>query len=328
MIIEETKNNRDLYRDEHSDGHHPVPGTLARASAGGGQDIKVSFEFFPPKTEKMGEALWQSIQKLELLNPDFVSVTYGAGGSTRERTHQTVARIVKESTLKAAAHLTCVGSDKAEIDEIARAYWQAGVRHIVALRGDPVGGLGEAYIPHDKGYAYGSDLVAGLKKVADFEISVSAYPELHPESLNWGDELDNLKRKIDAGATRAITQFFFSADTFMRYQDKALDAGIKIPIIPGLMLQPNYRGLTRISKLCYISIPDWYHNLFDPLDDDPGTRLLLTASTAADLAAQLRAQGVEHFHFYTLNKADLAFTTCQILGVKARNNVQQKDVTS
>jgi methylenetetrahydrofolate reductase (NADPH) len=195
------------------------------------------------------------------------------------------------------------------------------VRHIVALRGDPVGGLGAPYVPHENGYAYASDLVAGLKDVAEFDISVSAYPELHPESLNWDDELDNLKRKIDAGATRAITQFFFSADTFLRYQDKALDAGIKIPIIPGLMLQPNYRGLCRISKLCYISIPDWYHNLFEPLDDDPGTRLLLTASTAADLAAQLRAQGVEHFHFYTLNKADLAFTTCQILGVKAEQKV-------
>ncbi len=320
MIIEETRNNRDVYR--------PAPGTLARASAGGGKNINISFEFFPPKTEKMGEKLWSAIQKLESLNPDFVSVTYGAGGSTRERTHQTVARIARETNLSAAAHLTCVGSDKAEIDEIARAYWQAGVRHIVALRGDPVGGLGAPYVPHENGYAYGSDLVAGLKDVADFEISVSAYPELHPESLNWDDELDNLKRKIDAGATRAITQFFFSADTFLRYQDKALDAGIKIPIIPGLMLQPNYRGLCRISKLCYISIPDWYHNLFDPLDDDPQTRLLLTASTAADLAAQLRAQGVEHFHFYTLNKADLAFTTCQILGVKAQTNPQQKIIAS
>ncbi|PHQ67775.1 MAG: methylenetetrahydrofolate reductase [NAD(P)H] [Robiginitomaculum sp.] len=323
MIIEETRNNRDFHRN----GHRPVPGTLARASSSGGEHINISFEFFPPKTEKMGETLWQSIQKLESLNPDFVSVTYGAGGSTRERTHQTVARIVKESSLKAAAHLTCVGSDKAEIDEIAREYWQAGVRHIVALRGDPVGGLGAPYVPVDNGYAYASDLVTGLKNVADFEISVSAYPELHPESLNWDDELDNLKRKIDAGATRAITQFFFSADTFMRYLDKALDAGISIPIIPGLMLQPNYRGLTRIAKLCYISIPDWYHNLFEPLDDDPQTRLLLTASTAADLAAQLRAHGVDHFHFYTLNKADLAFTTCQILGVKAQNTIAQKVVT-
>ncbi len=319
MIIEETRLNKDV--------HRPVPGTLARASSGGA-NTKISFEFFPPKTKKMGETLWASIQKLESLNPDFVSVTYGAGGTTRARTHQTVARIARETSLAAAAHLTCVGADKSEIDDIARAYWQAGVRHIVALRGDPVGGLGAPYVPHENGYAYGSDLVAGLKKIADFEISVSAYPELHPESLNWDDELDNLKRKIDAGATRAITQFFFSADTFLRYQDKALDAGINIPIIPGLMLQPNYRGLCRISKLCYISIPDWYHNLFDPLDDDPQTRLLLTASTAADLAAQLRAQGVEHFHFYTLNKADLAFTTCQILGVKAGASPKQEIVAS
>jgi len=308
MIIEET-------RDDNPD-HRPTPGTLARASAGGGKDLHISFEFFPPKTKKMGDTLWASIKKLESLNPDFVSVTYGAGGSTRERTHQTVARIAAETSLKAAAHLTCVGADKREIDEIARAYWQAGIRHIVALRGDPVGGLDSSYVAHENGYAYGSDLVAGLKKIADFEVSVSAYPELHPESLNWGDELDNLKRKIDAGATRAITQFFFSADTFLRYQDKALDAGITIPIIPGLMLQPNYRGLKRISKLCYISVPDWYHELFEPLDDDPGTRLLLTASTAADLAAQLRDKGVKHFHFYTLNKADLAYTACQILGVK------------
>ncbi len=324
MIIEETRHERHV----PSDGHHPVPGTRTRASAGGGEHTKISFEFFPPKTEKMNAGLWKSIQKLENLNPDFVSVTYGAGGSTRERTHQTVARIAKESTLNVAAHLTCVGTDKAEIDEIARGYWQAGVRHIVALRGDPVGGLGAPYRPHKNGYAYGSDLVEGLKNVADFDISVSAYPELHPESLNWDDELDNLKRKIDAGATRAITQFFFSADTFMRYQDKALSAGIKIPIIPGLMLQPNYRGLCRISKLCYISIPDWYHNLFEPLDDDPETRLLLTASTAADLAAQLRARGVEHFHFYTLNKADLAYSTCQILGVKAEKPKKQKAIIS
>ncbi len=308
MIIEETRHD--------SMAHRPAPGTLARASVGGGKDLHISFEFFPPKTKKMGDVLWQSIRKLEPLNPDFVSVTYGAGGSTRERTHQTVARIAAKTSLKAAAHLTCVGADKREIDNIARAYWQAGIRHIVALRGDPVGGLGTPYVAHENGYAYASDLVAGLKRIADFEISVSAYPELHPESLNWDDELDNLKRKIDAGASRAITQFFFSADTFLRYQDKAMDAGITIPIIPGLMLQPNYRGLKRISKLCYISVPDWYHELFEPLDDDPGTRLLLTASTAADLAAQLRDKGVRHFHFYTLNKADLAYTTCQILGVK------------
>jgi len=308
MIIEET-------RQDHTE-HQPAPGTLARASAGGGKDVRISFEFFPPKTEKMGETLWTSIKKLEALNPDFVSVTYGAGGSTRERTHQTVARIVRETSLNAAAHLTCVGADKQEIDDVARAYWQAGIRHIVALRGDPVGGLGTTYVPHESGYAYASDLVSGLKNVADFEVSVSANPELHPESLNWSDELDNLKRKIDAGATRAITQFFFSADTFLRYQDKALDAGIDIPIIPGLMLQPNYKGLKRMANMCCISVPDWYHELFEPLEDDPQTRLLLTASTAADLAAQLRDKGVKHFHFYTLNKAELAYTTCQILGVK------------
>ncbi len=278
--------------------------------------LRISFEFFPPKTEKMQNNLWESIQKLETLNPDFVSVTYGAGGSTRERTHETVAKIANETSMNAAAHLTCVDAERSEIDNIARAYWDAGVRHIVALRGDPQDGIGAGYRPTKNGYAYSSDLVAGLTKVAPFDISVSAYPELHPESQNWQVEIDNLKRKIDAGATRAITQFFFEADTFLRFQDKAADAGIHIPIIPGLMLQPNYVGIKRMSEMCKIHIPDWYHELFAGLDDDPATRRLLTASTTAKLARKLQKNGVRHFHFYTLNKADLAFTCCKILGVQ------------
>ncbi|PHR92284.1 MAG: methylenetetrahydrofolate reductase [NAD(P)H] [Robiginitomaculum sp.] len=295
---------------KHSDISDPTVATPA--------NLRVSFEFFPPKTEKMQINLWESIQKLETLNPDFVSVTYGAGGSTRERTHETVAKIAKETGLSAAAHLTCVGSERGEIDEIAQAYWDAGVRHIVALRGDPEGGIGTAYTPTQNGYGYSDDLVAGLQKIAPFDISVSAYPELHPESKNWDTEIDNLKRKVDAGASRAITQFFFSADTFFRFQDRVLDAGITIPIIPGLMLQPNYKGLKRMSDMCKISIPDAYHELFSDLDDDPKTRQLLTANAASELARNLRTGGVRHFHFYTLNKADLAFMVCKILGLQAQ----------
>ncbi len=306
MIIEETKGRPSI----------PVsaPGRLGRA---GGGDVHISFEFFPPKTEKAKQDLWQAIKKLAPLAPDFVSVTYGAGGTTRRRTHETVTRIARETDLSPAAHLTCVGATREEISDIAKAYWQDGVRHIVALRGDPPGGLSAPYVPTEGGYAYASDLVAGLKKVADFEISVAAYPELHPESLNWDDELDNLKRKIDAGASRAITQFFFSAETYLRFRDRVRAAGIDIPIVPGIMLQPNYAGLKRIASLCYISIPDWYHELFESLDDDPLTRQMLCATTAAELVAALRGEGVRHFHFYTLNRADLAFTTCRILGVKA-----------
>lgn len=293
--------------------------SIANTGSMSGSNLNISFEFFPPKNESMNETLWQTIKKLEPLNPKFVSVTYGAGGSTRERTHNTVSRIVNETGLQAAAHLTCVGARREEIDEVAKAYWDAGVRHIVALRGDPEAGIGEAYQPLASGYSYGSDLVEGLKKSAPFEISVGAYPELHPESKNWDAELDNLKRKVDAGASRAITQFFFETDTFMRFQDKVLDAGIDIPIVPGLMLQPNFKGLKRMSEMCAISVPQWLESLYEDLDDDPQARLLVTATTIADLAANLRAQGVKDLHFYTLNKADLAFSVCKILGLQAQN---------
>ena len=292
--------------------------SIANNDVRSSDDLNISFEFFPPKNEKMNDTLWQTIKKLEPLNPKFVSVTYGAGGSTRERTHNTVSRIAEETDLQAAAHLTCVGSRREEIDEIAQAYWDAGIRHVVALRGDPEAGIGEAYQPVAGGYNYGSDLVAGLKKTAPFEVSVGAYPELHPESGSWDTELDNLKRKIDAGADRAITQFFFEADTFLRFQDKAADAGINIPIVPGLMLQPNFKGLKRMSEMCAISVPNWLETLYADLDDDPQARLLVTATTIADLAANLREQGVRDLHFYTLNKAELAFSVCKILGFRTQ----------
>jgi len=294
---------------------------IAKIPKSAPQDLQISFEFFPPKNEKMHQSLWRAIKKLEPLNPKFVSVTYGAGGSTRERTHKTVSRIANETRLEAAAHLTCVGAMQSEIDEVARAYWDAGIRHIVALRGDPEAGIGEGYDPLNGGYAYASDLITGLKKIAPFEVSVGAYPELHPESANWDAEIDNLKRKIDAGATRAITQFFFEAGTFLRFRDRVADAGVDIPIVPGLMLQPNFSGLKRMSDMCKITVPNWYHDLFEGLDEDPQSRLLLTATTIADLAADLRANGVSDFHFYTLNKADLAFSVCKILGVQADQKI-------
>ena len=289
-------------------------GPVARTAGSSDRGVRVSYEFFPPKNEKMEDTLWNSIRKLEPMEPDFVSVTYGAGGSTRERTHRTVSRMVKETTLKPAAHLTCVGAPKAEIDQIAQDYWDAGVRHIVALRGDPPEGIGERYTPVVGGYAYGADLVEGLKRIADFEVSVSAYPERHPESGDWNAELDNLKRKVDAGAARAITQFFFSPETYMRYLDRVLDAGINIPIVPGLMLQPNFKGLKRMSDMCGVEVPDWYSTLFEGLDDEPHQRELLTSSLVSELTAELYDRGVRDFHLYTLNRADLALAVSRVLG--------------
>jgi len=281
--------------------------------------VHVSYEFFPPKNKAMEKTLWESIQKLEPLGPDFVSVTYGAGGSTRDRTHRTVVRMANETKLRPAAHLTCVESDKAEMDAIAKDYWDNGVRHIVALRGDPTTGIGERYVPSPNGYAYGSDLVAGLKSVAAFEISVSAYPERHPESGSWDAEIDNLKRKVDAGASRAITQFFFEPDTFMRFQDRVMDAGIDIPIVPGLMLQPNFKGLKRMADMCGVVVPDWYASLFQGLDNDADTRKLLTASLTSELSAKLLDKGVKHFHLYTLNRAELALVVSRVLGLNAQH---------
>lgn len=279
------------------------------------QDIRVSFEFFPPKTDKMHAKLWTAIERLAPLQPSFVSVTYGAGGSTRERTHDTVVRIQKETGLVAAAHLTCVGASRGEVDDVARRYWDAGIKHIVALRGDPPAG-DTAYTPHPDGYAFAADLVEGLKKVADFEISVAAYPEVHMEAQSAEADLDNLKRKIDAGATRAITQVFFDPDIFSRFRDRAAAAGITVPIVPGLMpithVKQNINFVTRTGT----SVPGWMHDLFAGLDEDPGTRELVSASLAVEQVKRLVADGVTDFHFYTLNRADLSYAICHVLGIR------------
>lgn len=276
----------------------------------------ISFEFFPPKSEAMETTLWNSISRLEALAPDFVSVTYGAGGSTRDRTHRTVHRIVEETGIKPAAHLTCVSATREEVDGVIQDYWDAGVRHIVALRGDPPEGVGEAYIPHPGGYANAAELAAGIKKIGDFEISVGCYPEKHPESPDFDYDLDLLKAKIDAGATRAITQFFFEPDVYFRYLERARKAGITIPIIPGIMLQPNFKGLKRIAGLCGASLPDSLHAAYEGLDDDPETRQLVTAHVAAKLCDALHQGGVDRFHYYTLNRAELSLSTCHLLGIK------------
>jgi methylenetetrahydrofolate reductase (NADPH) len=280
-------------------------------------DIQVSFEFFPPKTDKMGETLWSSIQTLAPLNPRFVSVTYGAGGSTRERTHATVERILKETGLTPAAHLPCVGASREEIDRIARDYWDLGVRHIVALRGDP-SEPGAKYQPHAEGYRDAVELVAGLKRAAPFDISVAAYPEIHPDSSSRAFDLDNLKRKIDAGADRAITQFFFSADCFFRFQDDAAAAGIDVEIVPGILPVSNVATTRRFAQTCGAGIPDWLDALFEGLDDLPSARQLIAATVAAELCGQLYAGGVRHFHFYTLNRAELSYAICHLLGVRQK----------
>ena len=277
-------------------------------------DIGVSFEFFPPKTEKMEAQLWDTFRTLEPLGPSFVSVTYGAGGSTRERTHATVARIAAESTVPPAAHLTCVEASRAEIDEVAQAYWDAGVRHIVALRGDVPGG--EPYRPHAQGYANAIELVAGLKAIAPFDISVAAYPEVHPDADCAESDLDNLKRKLDAGATRAITQFFFSPDSFLRFRDTAAAAGIDAPIIPGILPVSNVSQTRRIADMCGTAIPAWMVSLFEGLDDHPAARQLVAATVAAEMCRRLYAGGVRDFHFYTLNRAELSYAICHLLGLR------------
>lgn len=277
---------------------------------------KISYEFFPPKTDDMEERLWDSIQRLESMAPPFVSVTYGAGGSTRDRTHRTVRRIVAETNLKPAAHLTCVGATRDEVDDVIRDYHEAGVKHIVALRGDPPEGIGETYIPHPGGYANAAELAEGIRAIGDFEISVGCYPEKHPESASLKHDLDLLKAKIDNGASRAITQFFFETETYERFRDSAVKAGIEIPIVPGIMLQPNFKGLVNMAGKCGTSVPDWMHELYDGLDDDLKTREMVTANIAAKLCAKLTKAGVDQFHFYTLNKAEMALSTSRLLGCK------------
>ncbi|MBL8839346.1 MAG: methylenetetrahydrofolate reductase [Alphaproteobacteria bacterium] len=279
--------------------------------------LKLSFEFFPPKTAEMEQQLWQAVKRLEPLAPQFVSVTYGAGGTTRERTHATVRRIRNETTLEPAAHLTCVGASRGEIDEVARAYWAAGIKHIVALRGDPPAGANR-YEPRADGYAYAADLVAGLKRVADFEISVAAYPEVHPEAPHAQADLVNLKRKFDAGATRAISQYFFDADAFLRFRDRCAAAGIAAQIIPGILPVTNFAQVVKFSRMCGASVPAWLGRLFEGLDNDPDTRRLVAASVAAEQCRRLQDHGVEEFHFYTLNRADLVYAIAHILGVRPR----------
>lgn len=279
------------------------------------RSTQVSFEFFPPNNEEMERTLWASIERLGVLNPRLVSVTYGADGSTRERTHAAVARVISETNLTAAPHLTCVGASRGEIDDIARAYWDMGVRHLVALRGDPPKS-DKAYVPHPGGYAYASDLVAGLKKIADFEISVAAYPEVHPEARSAAVDLDNLKRKLDAGASTAITQFFFEVETFLRFRDRCAAAGIDSQIVPGILPITRFPQLLRFAEQCGASVPDWLRHRFDGLDDDAETRAMISASVAIDEVRKLQVEGVDRFHFYTLNRSELTFAICHALGVR------------
>jgi methylenetetrahydrofolate reductase (NADPH) len=283
----------------------------------GGRRVHVSFEFFPPRTEEMERTLWDSIARLAPLTPSFVSVTYGAGGSTRERTHATVKRIIAETTLAPAAHLTCVAADRAAIDGVVHSYAAAGVRHIVALRGDPVGGVGARYAPHPEGYLNAADLVAGIKRIADIEVSVSAYPEKHPDSPTVDADIDMLKAKVDAGASRAITQFFFDNDLYFRYLERVRARGIMVPIIPGILPVQNFNQMRGFAERCGTSVPDWLADRFAGLDGDPATRRLIAAAVAAEQVTDLVDRGVTDFHFYTMNRADLVFAICHLLGVRA-----------
>ena len=294
------------------DSLHLAP--IARSLSEGGR-VRASFEFFPPKTEEMEQTLWTSIARLAPLNPTFVSVTYGAGGSTRERTHRTVKRMLDETQLRPAAHLTCVDASRAEVDEVIQAYWDAGVRHIVALRGDPPTGFGD-YTPRTDGYQNATELTAAIKRIGDFEVSVGVYPEKHPQSPSLAFDLDVLRQKVDAGASRGISQFFFEAETYLRYRDAVADAGINIDLTPGIMPVTNFKGLRRMAAACEADIPAWLENLFQGLDDDAETRKLLASAVAVELCLELEREGVRDFHFYTLNRADLVYAICRILGVK------------
>jgi methylenetetrahydrofolate reductase (NADPH) len=283
----------------------------------GSGDIVVSFEFFPPKTEKMEETLWSSISRLAPLRPEFVSVTYGAGGSTRERTHATVTRLLRETELKPAAHLTCVDATKDEVDAVAKAYWDEGVRHIVALRGDPAQGAGTKYEPHAGGYKNAADLVAGLKKIGNFEISVAGYPEKHPESISVDADIENLKAKVDAGADRIITQFGFDNAYFLRYLERARAAGIWVPISPGIVPIHNFKQVASFAQRAGASVPSWMARRFEGLEDDSATTHLVAAAVATEQVMDLVDEGIKKFHFYTLNRADLVYAICHLLGLRA-----------
>ena len=289
-----------------------------RPSRDGARPIRVSFEFFPPKTAEMEATLWSSIERLAPLKPNFVSVTYGAGGSTRERTHATVARMVRETALRPAAHLTCVAATRGEVDEVVRSYWDAGVRHVVALRGDPAGGLGSAYEAHPGGYDQTCDLVAGIKRVGDFEVSVSAYPEKHPEAASLDVDIDALKAKVDCGADRAITQFFFDNDLYLRYLDRVRARGIDIPIVPGIVPVVNFKQTASFAARTGASVPAWLAARFAGLEHDVETRRLIAAAVAAEQVIDLVDRGVTDFHFYTMNRADLVYAICHLLGLRAQ----------
>jgi len=278
--------------------------------------LVVSFEFSPPRTDAMAETLWNSIERLAPLQPAFMSVTYGAGGSTRQRTHETVVRIKRETGIEPAAHLTCVAATSGEIDDVARAYWDAGIRHIVALRGDAPRESGGKYVAHPGGYSNAAALVAGLKRIGDFQISVAGYPERHPDSTDDKADLDNLKRKVDAGADRCITQFFFDVEDFLRFRDRATAVGVQVPIVPGIMPVSNFAGIARMAAMCGSKVPAWLATLFDGLDDDLETRRMIAATVAGDLCRRLESEGVFAFHFYTLNRADLTYALCHLLGVR------------
>ncbi len=286
---------------------------------------RLSFEFFPPATEKMEQTLWRSIEKLAPLSPRFVSVTYGAGGSTRERTHNTVKRILEETELTPAAHLTCVDASREEVDKVVAGYREAGIRHIVALRGDPPEGHGH-FRPHPRGYRCAAELVSGIKAIGDFEISVAAYPEVHPDALSPRADLDNLKRKIDNGAKRAITQFFFEAEDYFRFVDKVRGAGISVPVVPGILPVTNFSKLVFFAHKCGAKVPNWLSDLFDGLDEAPDVRQLVAATVAAELCTRLADQGINEFHFYTLNRSELTTAICRILGVRAETPASDDNV--
>lgn len=281
-----------------------------------GDRINVSFEFFPPRNDEMEQRLWQAVTRLEPLSPHYVSVTYGAGGSTRERTQRTVERILRETALKPAAHLTCVDATREEIDAVIRDFADMGVTRFVALRGDPVAGVGEAYRPYPDGYTNGAELVAAIRRIGDFEVAVSAYPEKHPESADFATDIDMLKRKFDNGATRAITQFFFDNDLYERYVERVRRAGIYIPIVPGLLPIHNFRQVAGFAGRCGAHVPEWIARRFEGLDNDPHTHALVASAIAAEQVLDLVERGVEEFHFYTMNRADLAFAICHLIGIR------------
>ena len=277
---------------------------------------RVSFEFFPPKTPEAEASLWKTVERLTPLNPEFVSITYGADGSTRERTQQVIESLLTKTNLKPVPHLTCVGAPQEEIDSIADEYWSMGVRQIVALRGDPEGGAEADYVPHPHGYAYASDLVQGLLEKHSFELFVAAYPETHPQAISGDADLENLKRKVDAGGHRAITQFFFDNEIFLRFRDRVAAAQIDVDLIPGILPVTNFNTLVRFARACGASIPQSLSTLFEGLDEDPTTRQLIAAHAAVSQAEDLGLEGVEDFHFYTLNRSDLSFAVCHALGVR------------